>query len=122
MVRLVHKEGNGQIVCSTGGWGERGFGGGKGDLKQARGCWGTTPLSATSPVVLALYYGLFLLNYQIVRSLSLKMLPFVVNMHVVGNTDRQTDRYFIDRKKVNPDLFIIEIRERYVQSMYIQHC
>ena len=27
---------------------------------------------------------------------------------------RQTDRYFIDRKKVNPDLFVIEIRERYV--------
>ena len=25
--------------------------------------------------------------------------------------DRQTDRYFIDRKKVNPDLFVIEIRE-----------
>ena len=24
---------------------------------------------------------------------------------------RQTDRYFIDRKKVNPDLFVIEIRE-----------
>ena len=24
-------------------------------------------------------------------------------------TDRQTDRYFIDRKKVNPDLFVIEI-------------
>ena len=23
--------------------------------------------------------------------------------------DRQTDRYFIDRKKVNPDLFVIEI-------------
>ena len=23
----------------------------------------------------------------------------------------QTDRYFIDRKKVNPDLFVIEIRE-----------
>ena len=29
-------------------------------------------------------------------------------------TNRQTDRYFIDRKKVNPDLFVIEIRERYV--------
>ena len=29
-------------------------------------------------------------------------------------TDRQTDIYFIDRKKVNPDLFVIEIRERYV--------
>ena len=27
---------------------------------------------------------------------------------------RQTDRYFIDRKKVNPDLFVIEIIERYV--------
>ena len=26
----------------------------------------------------------------------------------------QTDRYFIDRKKVNPDLFGIEIRVRYV--------
>ena len=25
------------------------------------------------------------------------------------DTDRQTDRYFIDRKKVNPDLFVIEI-------------
>ena len=24
-------------------------------------------------------------------------------------TDRQTDIYFIDRKKVNPDLFVIEI-------------
>ena len=24
-------------------------------------------------------------------------------------TDRQTDRYFIDRKKVNPDLFVIEL-------------
>ena len=24
-------------------------------------------------------------------------------------TDRQRDRYFIDRKKVNPDLFVIEI-------------
>ena len=23
--------------------------------------------------------------------------------------DRETDRYFIDRKKVNPDLFVIEI-------------
>ena len=23
--------------------------------------------------------------------------------------DRQTDRYFIDRKKVNPDLFVIEL-------------
>ena len=40
------------------------------------------------------------------------MLSFVVNMHVVGNTDRQTDRYFIDRKKVNQDLFVIEITER----------
>ena len=28
----------------------------------------------------------------------------------------QTDRYFIDRKKVNPDLFVIEMRER---NMYI---
>ena len=26
-----------------------------------------------------------------------------------GLPDRQTDRYFIDRKKVNPDLFVIEI-------------
>ena len=26
-----------------------------------------------------------------------------------GVEDRQTDRYFIDRKKVNPDLFVIEI-------------
>ena len=26
-----------------------------------------------------------------------------------GFSDRQTDRYFIDRKKVNPDLFVIEI-------------
>ena len=26
-----------------------------------------------------------------------------------SGTDRQTDRYFIDRKKVNPDLFVIEI-------------
>ena len=34
-------------------------------------------------------------------------------------TDRQTDRYFIDRKKVNPDLFVIENRDMY---MYIQHC
>ena len=25
--------------------------------------------------------------------------------------DRQTDRYFIDRKKVNSDLFVIEIRD-----------
>ena len=30
-------------------------------------------------------------------------------MHLYGSTDRQTDRYFIDRKKVNPDLFVIEI-------------
>ena len=29
-------------------------------------------------------------------------------------TDKQTDRYFIARKKVNPDLFVIEIREIYV--------
>ena len=28
--------------------------------------------------------------------------------------NRQTDRYFIARKKVNPDLFVIEIREIYV--------
>ena len=30
--------------------------------------------------------------------------------------ERLTDRhrYFIDRKKVNPDLFVIEIEERYV--------
>ena len=27
---------------------------------------------------------------------------------------RQTDRYFIARKKVNPDLSVIEIRERHV--------
>ena len=32
----------------------------------------------------------------------------------IKTTDGQTDRYFIDRKKVNPDLFVIEIRERYV--------
>ena len=29
-------------------------------------------------------------------------------------TDRQTDRYFIDRQKVNPDLIVREIIERYV--------
>ena len=29
-------------------------------------------------------------------------------------TDRQTDRYFIDRREVNPDLFVIEIIERYL--------
>ena len=28
--------------------------------------------------------------------------------------ERETDRYFIDRKKVNPNLFVMEIRERYV--------
>ena len=32
----------------------------------------------------------------------------------IWGSDRQTDRYFIDRKKVNPDLFVIEIRERYL--------
>ena len=29
-------------------------------------------------------------------------------------TDRQTDRYFIDRKKVITDLFVIETKEIYV--------
>ena len=29
-------------------------------------------------------------------------------------TRTQTDSHFVDRKKVNPDLFVIEIRERYV--------
>ena len=28
-----------------------------------------------------------------------------------GNRQTQTDRYFIDRKKVNPDIIVIEIRE-----------
>ena len=28
--------------------------------------------------------------------------------------DRKTDIYFIDKKKVNPDLFVIEIRETFV--------
>ena len=31
-------------------------------------------------------------------------------MNTDRQTDRQTDRYFIDREKVNPDLFVIEIR------------
>ena len=30
-------------------------------------------------------------------------------LFIVALSDRQTDRYFIDRKKVNPDLFVIEI-------------
>ena len=30
------------------------------------------------------------------------------------NTDRQTNRYFIDRKKVITDLFVIEMKEIYV--------
>ena len=34
-------------------------------------------------------------------------------------TDRQTDRYFIDRKEVITDLFVIEMREIYVH-VYIQ--
>ena len=45
-------------------------------------------------------------------------IPTIVRF-VVTQTDRQTDRYFIDRKKVNPDLFVIENRDMY---MYIQHC
>ena len=32
----------------------------------------------------------------------------------VSLAQQQTDRYFSDRKKVNPDLFVKEIRERYV--------
>ena len=35
-------------------------------------------------------------------------------LHTLPDTDRQTDRYFIDRNKVNPDLFVIKIKERYV--------
>ena len=51
-----------RLCVLQGGGGRGALGGKKGDLKQARGCWGTTPLSATSPVILALYYSLFLLN------------------------------------------------------------
>ena len=38
----------------------------------------------------------------------------VTIIKIYSTVQRQTDRYFIDRKKVNPDLFVIEIRERYV--------
>ena len=30
---------------------------------------------------------------------------------LLSSNHRQTERYLIDRKKVNPDLFVIEIRE-----------
>ena len=35
-------------------------------------------------------------------------------MDIELTTDRQTDRYFIDRKKVITDLFVIEMKEIYV--------
>ena len=31
--------------------------------------------------------------------------------HYTGSHSRQTDRYFIDRKKVITDLFVIEMKE-----------
>ena len=38
-------------------------------------------------------------------------IPLPLRAQIMGHRmiDRQTDRYFIDRKKVNPDLFVIEI-------------
>ena len=33
----------------------------------------------------------------------------IIIMYHYYVSDRQTDRYFIDRKKVNPDLFVIEL-------------
>ena len=41
-----------------------------------------------------------------------------LNIYVVGQT-RQIDRFFIDRKKVITDLFVIEMKEIYIY-MYIQ--
>ena len=46
-----------------------------------------------------------LLTYLAV-SIVLMITQYSVN---IKRIDRQTDRYFIDRKKVNPDLFVIEI-------------
>ena len=42
------------------------------------------------------------------------LLPSIILKSALLYQDRQTDRYFIDRKKLNSDLFVIEIRERYV--------
>ena len=35
-------------------------------------------------------------------------------MHRAHQTDRKTDRYFIDEKKIITDLFVIEMKEIYV--------
>ena len=51
-----------------------------------------------------LNYGWILVN-SISHGWNLKGPP------MYRKTDGQTDSYFIDRKKVNPDLFVIEIRE-----------